>query len=155
MDSILWPIVSLVFIVYIVYAILKDLHTKVDGEYHDAMLSKEISKAIDEADRAMQESYQWAFDDAIITRSASNILQIYYDKDAHYTAYEFPDTLFVFWEKRPNAMIRKDEVIAYFRYEGYKICIKAPQQGRLIRVKGDWLKVNNKEIICEIESIKE
>lgn len=151
--DIIWGFASIAFIIYIICVILKDFHTKVDRDYVGEMLRKSIGKDIEKAHRAIQECYQWGFDDAIITRPTSDRLQIYYDKEARDTGYEFPNVLFVFWEKRPNAKVERDEVIAYVDYEGYEISIKAPQKGRLIRAKGCYLEVNDKEIICEIEPI--
>lgn len=155
MDTILplLSIVAIIFLVYLAYAILKDIRTKINSEYIETKNLSAINKAIDEADRALQECYQWDIEDAIITRTTSDRLQVYYDREKHLDIGKLPLPLIVFWKRRPNAKIERDEVVAYVEYEGYEITIKAPQQGRLIRNKDDISYIYDKEVIYEIEPI--
>ena len=155
MDTLLplLSIVSIIFLVYLAYAILKDIRTKINNEYIETKNLSAINKAIAEADRVLQECYQWDIEDAIITRTTSDRLQVYYDREKHLDIGELPLPLIVFWKRRPNAKIERDEVVAYVEYEGYEITIKAPQQGRLIRNKDDVSYIYDKEVIYEIEPI--
>ncbi len=155
MDTLL-PLLSsvgVIFLVYLVYAILKDIRTKIDNEYIETKNLSAINKAIAEADRVLQECYQWDIEDAIITRTTSDRLQVCYDREKHLDIGELPLPLIVFWKRRPNAKIERDEVVAYVVYKGYEITIKAPQQGRLIRNKEDISYIYDKEVIYEIEPI--